>query len=62
MPRKLREVIAVHCSAEAVPFAHKALVGDASRHGNVIEQVPAAHSQLYKTVNMCRQLEKADAA
>ena len=38
---QLGEVVAVHGRAEAVPLAHKALVGDASRHGDVVEQVPA---------------------
>lgn len=34
---QLEEVVGVHGLAEAVPLAHKALVGDASRHCNVIE-------------------------
>ena len=41
MARELGEVIAVHGCAEAVPLAHKALVGDAAWHGDVIVQVPA---------------------
>ena len=45
VPGQLGEVVAVHSCTEAGPFAHKALVGDASRHGDVIKQVPAAARQ-----------------
>ena len=38
---QLGEVVAVHGRAEAVPLAHEAPVGDAPRHGDVIEQIPA---------------------